>query len=201
MKISGALALSGSMIVLISLAAFAQQQQSPPAAKPTEADAKKQFAAMVEKNSAPTEAHKALAAFVGEFDERSEVLMGPTPIHAHGSSKGQWIMDGRFVRVEGKSAPDEELKGERLIVYGYDPGLKKYTVWQVETGSLVAITGTGDYDAATKTFTFEGELPNKMPFHWIFKVEEGGSMAVTVELKRPGQTDFAPEVRVKRTKR
>lgn len=173
------------------------QQKSPP---PTEAEAKKLFSDMMERGAVLTDAHKALGAFVGEFDLRSEVLMGPTPIHAHGISKGTAIMGGRFVKIEGANAPDEELKGERLMVFGYDPSLKKYTVWQVETGSLAAITGLGDFDAATKTFLFEGELPNKIPYHWSFKVEEGGIQG-GIDMKLPGQGDYAREVNVKWTRK
>ena len=49
--------------------------QTPPESKSSQSDLKRAFAAMIEKTSAPTEAHKALAVLVGEFDQQSTVRM------------------------------------------------------------------------------------------------------------------------------
>src|SRR4051794_12261608 len=71
---------------------------------------KQRFAQSVEAQSAPTPEHKALEPFVGDFDQQTKVRLGPgEPIRAHSIGHAQWVMDGRFVRVDSQSAPDEEL--------------------------------------------------------------------------------------------
>jgi hypothetical protein len=159
--------------------------QTRSAEQSSQSEVKQRFAAAVERASAPTEQHKALNALVGDFDETVEVHLGPgEPMRVHGSSKGQWIMGGRFVKLEGTADADEQLKGDRLVIYGYDPAATKYTLWQVESSSLSSTSATGDYDAATKTFTFDGTRsgPGGAPlaFRWVLKVADDGSMAQTI---------------------
>src|SRR5262245_35148640 len=99
-------------------------------------------AAMAQKPATPaapaSEAHKALAAFVGQFDQHTEVRMGPgEPQKFHSTATGAWILGGQFVQVVSKSAPDEKQPGERVLIYGYDPQTKKYTLANYETGAPV----------------------------------------------------------------
>src|SRR5580765_1385550 len=100
--------------------------------------------ALAQKPAAPatapaSDAHKALAAFVGEFDQHTEVRMGPgEPQKFHSTGTGAWILGGQFVQVTSRSAPDEKQQGERMLIYGYDPQSKKYTLANYETGAMVA---------------------------------------------------------------
>jgi len=187
---------------LSTLGAFAAPQ-----AKPSSQSAmKKQFAAMTDKASPLAEQHKLLDAFVGEFDQTTTVAMGPgEPMKVHSLAKGQRIIDGRFVKFESTSAPDEELKGERMLVYGYDPAQKKFTLWNIESGSSVPTTATGDYDAAAKTFTFDGEREQsgagKVPFRWVMKLDDGGNIAQTIQMKFPGAPDYATVIAVQHTRK
>src|SRR5262245_60524149 len=129
-------------VLLLATIASAQTQPS---------SMKKRFAEAAQAQSAPTAEHKALAPLVGDFDQQTEVRIGGgEPMKAHSIAHGQWIMDGRFVRMDSASAPDEELKGERMLVYGFDPSSKKYTLWGIETTSLSAFTAEGSYDPTTK---------------------------------------------------
>jgi hypothetical protein len=177
--------------------------QTPPAPGTSQTDMKRTMTAIIEKVSAPTENHKALAAFVGEFDQQSAVRMrfGET-MKAHAVGTGRWIMGGRFVEVRSTSAPDEELKGERLLIYGYDPAARKYTLCNFESGSLTATTATGDYDAASKTFTFEGERDEpragKLAFRWVLKVRDGGVIDQQI-LVKAGDKGFTEKVSVTHT--
>ena len=65
--------------------------------------------------------------------------------------------DGRAFRARRQlSAPDEELKGERMNVYGYDPAAKKFTLWGIETFGLDLVLrdgrlGRGDEDVHVST--------------------------------------------------
>ena len=175
--------------------------QAPPPASTAQSELKKKFAEMSEKGSAPGEQHKALAAFVGDFDQISEVRMGPgEPMKANAIGKGHWTMGGRFVEFRSESARDEELKGERLLIYGYDPAIKKFTLYNLDSGSLVATTAIGEYDAASKTFTFEGEKDQpgagKHPFRWVLKVQKSGEIDQQILVKM-GERGFVPVVSVK----
>jgi len=183
------------------LSAHALSSQAP---QRSQSEMKKQFAAMASQASAPTEQHKLLAMFVGAFDQVTEVRMGPgDPMRAHSTARGEWIMGGRFVKIDSQSAPDEELKGDRITVYGYDPQARKFTLWTIDSMSSTASIAEGDYDAKTKTFTFDGERegpgPTKAKFRWTLKLEDGGAIAQEIAMKMPGSESFAPVVTVKHT--
>ncbi len=178
--------------------------QAQPGPKPSAAELKKQFVAMAAMLPGPAEQLGALAPFVGEFDQVSDIRLPQGVIQVRSTGKGQWIMNKRFVKLESTSAPDEEIKGERLAVYGYDTDARKYTVWSVESQGNVAITATGDYDAATKTFSFEGERTQagqKVPYRWILRIMEGGTIAQEIAMKAPGAPDYTTLVTVTQTPR
>jgi hypothetical protein len=194
--------LSLCFAIALAVAAFAQ---TPPAAGTSQRDSKRRFAAMIEKTSAPTEHHKALAPFIGEFDQVSEVRMqsGDT-MKSHAVGTGRWIMGQRYVEVRSISAPDEELKGERLLIYGYDPAARKYTLCNFDSGSLAATTATGEYDASSRTFTFDGERgrpgAGTISFRWVLKVGSGGVIDQQI-LVKAGDKGFTEAVSVKHTPR
>ena len=195
---------SNRSLSLVVLALLALSSGGTPSVPQTEA--KRQFAEMMEKLSAPTESHKLLEPFVGKFDQATEVKMGPgDPMRTKAVGTGVWTMGGRFVRVDSASAPDEELKGERMNVYGYDPAARKFTLWGIESFGLTAYSATGDYDAATKTFTFDGERDapggGKSPFRWTMKVGDGGIIAQTISTKMAGTDAMVPIVTVTHTRR
>jgi Protein of unknown function (DUF1579) len=191
------------MILVVGLLVFSVLAQSQPAT-PSPAEAKRKFAETIEKASAPTEAHKVLGALVGDFDQRILVSMGRgEPMKSHSVGKGQWIMGGRFVQFNSTSAPDEEVKGDRLVIFGYDPNVRKYTLWNIESMSLTATAASGDYDQASKTFTFDGEREEhsaKTPFRWTMKVQPDGSIAQEILMKFPNSSDYTPVVGVTYTR-
>jgi hypothetical protein len=182
------------------LAVWAQSQESK---APSQSEMKKQFAKMDE---LPTEEHTRLAALVGDFDQNAEVLRGPgEPLRSHVLASGEWIMGGRFVRIAAKTAPDEELKGERLTVYGYDTRAGKYTMWTIDSSNSFAVSASGDYDAATKTFTLDGERyaqgTSKVPFRWTVRLQGGGAFTQEILMKLPQGQEYVPVVTVKNTPR
>lgn len=182
--------------LLLSLGFAAQ-----PAGAPTEAQVKQRINAMAPK---PTDQHKVLEALVGKWDERTEVHAGPVNLHAHSLAESKWILDGRFVQLESASAPDEDLKGQRMVVFGYDPATSKYTWANYETGSFIATTATGDYDAATKTFTFTGTRAIQggatAPFKLTLAVTDDGTLTQSLSLQLPSQADFTEIAKTTRTK-
>jgi hypothetical protein len=169
-------------------------------------DVKRQFVAMMDRASAPTDKHKLLNPLVGDFEQATEVHLGPgEPMRTHSLSTAAWVMGGRFVRVDSASAPDEEAKGERMNVYGYDPVAKKFTLWGIESFNLTAYNATGDWDEAKKEFVFDGEREaptgGKSPFRWTLQLGEGGSITQTIAMKTAGAKDYVTIVTVKHTPR
>lgn len=190
--------MSVSVVALAQPAAAPPAPAVPPAAPktPSQSDMKAMFNANTARARLPAETHEALSALVGEFSTQSEVHLAPAPaepMRAHATTVGRWIMGELFVQVNGAADADEELKGERQTIYGYDPGAKTYTMWQVESGNLTATTATGYYDAATRTFTFEGERElgprGKAAILWVIGVQPDGSLKQSIKLK---QGDGAP---------
>jgi hypothetical protein len=184
--------LTGSIALLLGA------QTAP---KSPQSQMKKQFAEG-SRATAPTPEHKALAPFVGDFDQTTEVRMGPgEPMKVHSIAKGEWVMDGRFVKIDSHSAPDEELEGDRITVYGYDPLMKRYTLWTIDSMSSTASIGEGTYDPKSKTFTFDGEregpAASKARFRWTLKIDDTGAIAQEIAMKT-GES-YTPVVTVKHT--
>jgi len=182
----------------LALSTVARSQQ---VADNPQGEMKRRFGAAIEKAGAPTEQHKVLEVFVGEFDQNSEIRIGPgEPVRAHAIAKGRRIMGGRFVQIDIVPAPDEELKGERTLIYGYDPAARVYTLYNLETGSLVATTATGTYDAASKKFTFDGEQSvgmGKAQVRWTLRLlgDEAIEQKITVKNARAADYDEVVTVR------
>jgi len=186
---SQAWVILATMIAAVGALGWVQPKQKP-AGGSAQSDMKKSFNAATKQVKLPQEARDALAAFAGSFDTASEVQLAPAPaepLKARGATTAKWIMGGLFVQANSTAAPDEELKGDRLIIYGYDIGSKKYTMWQIESGSTTAATATGDYDAATRTFTFDGEKDmgpvKKAPVSWVIHVEGDGTLKQVIKVK------------------
>lgn len=183
-----------SMLLLMSATLLAGAavlaQEHAPKPPPTQSEMKKLFNDNTAQAKLPADVHAALSAFVGEFTTQSEARVVPPPaepMRAHAHTSGKWIMGDLFVQVNAAADPDEELKGQRQIIYGYDPAAKKYTMWQIESGQYTATSAVGDYDAATRTFTFEGERTmgalGKIGILWTIAVQEDGALKQAIKLK------------------
>ena len=163
------------------------QPKKKPAGGSSQSEVKKSFNAATKAVKHPKEVHDALASFVGNFDTATEVSLGSSgePLKTHDVATSKWIMGGLFVQFNSSAAADEDLKSDRMIVYGYDTGAKKYTIWQIESGSATASSATGDFDAATKTFTFEG-MAGATPVESVIHVEANGTLKK--EIKKKGKS-------------
>jgi hypothetical protein len=163
---------------------------------------KRGFAAASVKAGASVEQHKVLAAFVGEFDQRSEIRMGPgEPLKIHAIARGRLIMGGRFAQIDITAAPDEEMKGERMLIYGYDPTARIYTLYNLDTDTDVATTATGTYDAASKKFTFDGERSGKTPFRWTLQLLADHAIEQKIAIKLGQTGKFREDVTIRYTLR
>ena len=159
MKTNRLFVLMLGVMLAMGSAAFAEETAVPAvAAAPSEADQK----AMMEKAKvlmAPSEAHKVLDNFVGQWNYTSKFWMDPAgePEVSTGSATQMLVYGGRFLKQEVKGTwMGEAFEGVGYT--GYDNVRQEYTsVWidGMMTGIMVS---AGQYDAATKTLRQAGTV-------------------------------------------
>jgi hypothetical protein len=141
---------------------------APPSGQPTAEDMQKMMTQMMELSKL-NENHKLLADLVGTWGYTVKMWMNPDPNAKSEESKGTAVrksmMDGRFfvVDVTGKMempGPDgkkKEMTFKGMGIDGYDNVKKKFVgTWMDNMGTGVMMS-EGDYDPATKTFTYASE--------------------------------------------
>ena len=148
---SGA-ALTAAAVFVAGLA-LADNKTAPAAAAPSAEAMKKMEQAM-----APSAAHKALEPFVGEWKAEVKAWMAPgqPPTESKGTAKATWILDGRYVQEEFTGDfMGQPFRGVSLT--GYDNVREKYRSMWVDNMSTTMVTTEGDFDAASKTLTLNGD--------------------------------------------
>lgn len=154
------------------------------------------------------ENHKLLAEMAGRWNYTVKMWMAPSapPMESTGVGVRKPIMNGRYFQVDytGKikmpgddgKVKDVEFLGTSLE--GYDNAKKKFVAsWADSMGTGILIS-EGDYDPATKTFTYRGEMEmvpgTKTKYREVVKVvdrdhhvfeyyeERGGQEAKTMEI-------------------
>ncbi len=111
----------------------------------------------------PGSQHKALEAFIGEWDVVSKWWMAPEapPTESKGTSKVASILGGRFMQETHSG----ELMGKPLNgigITGYDNFKKKFVSFWIDDGGTGMYTSEGTADAAGKVFTFAGKMDDPM---------------------------------------
>ena len=163
---------------LAVIPAFAQAPTSSPAAatspaaspsgQPTAEDMQKMMTQMMELSKL-NENHKLLADLAGTWSYTVKMWMNPDPNAKPEESKGTAVrksmMDGRFFVVDvsgkmempGADGKKKEMTFKGMGIDGYDNVKKKFVgTWMDNMGTGVMMS-EGDYDPATKTFTYASE--------------------------------------------
>ncbi len=116
----------------------------------------------------PGPAHEVLNQKIGKWSMVVKMFEpgAPAPMESTATTEAKWILDGRYVEdhTEG-SFMGMPFRG--LGLCGYDNLKKKYVgVWldNMGTGLMLA---EGDYDAATKTFTYASQGPDVMAGEYV----------------------------------
>lgn len=158
-KTTFTIALLGA--AMCSFAAIAQDD----AAKPGQMDPGMQ--AMMEawqKASTPGPQHKQLAEhFVGKWNVKQTIFMDPSapPMTQTGSSSSEAVLGGRQVRSDfSGSFMGQAFNG--IGYSGYDNLASRYTSTWMDSGSTSTMLAYGDYDPATKTYTYTAEMADPM---------------------------------------
>jgi len=149
------LALSVTILLVVSVCAFAQDKPKKPEMDPAMMEA-------MMKASMPGPAHKALDGMIGTWDTKvtSWMMPGADPISGMGSSENKWILGGRFVEQHFKG----DFMGmpfEGLGHTGYDNVKKQYFgTWMDNMGTgMMTSVGTG---GSGNTMTFKGTFADPM---------------------------------------
>lgn len=111
--------------------------------------------------------HKLLASMAGSWNYTVKMWMDPkgNPSESKGAATRKMMMDGRYLHGEysGKfkmpgadgKMKDMDFKGNSLDAY--DNAKQKFVSAWIDNMGTGIVLSEGAYDAATKTFTFNGE--------------------------------------------
>ena len=140
---------------------------APAASAPSAADMQKMMTQMMEL-AKTNENHKLLASLDGNWDYTIKMWMDPNaqPQESKGTAVRKSILDGRYVAMDvtgkmqmpGPDGKPKDMTFKGHGMEGYDNVKKKFIgTWMDNMGTGI-VTSEGDYDAATKTFTYTGEM-------------------------------------------
>jgi hypothetical protein len=105
----------------------------------------------------PGAGHKALEAFVGEWDAEVKCWMDPgsEPEVTRGKARVAWILNGRFLREEFEGEMmGKPFKGIHLV--GYDNMKQTFNSTWINDASTSMFTTEGEADSSYKTITLNG---------------------------------------------
>lgn len=103
------------------------------------------------KPAAPKLEHQLLAGLVGKASTSMHVEAGPYPRaqDSQGTAEAKLLMGGLFVQVTQSGTRMKE-SFDRIILYGFDPVIGKYTADVVDSTSAAVVRYIGTYDDAKK---------------------------------------------------
>ncbi|MET0548440.1 MAG: DUF1579 domain-containing protein [Xanthomonas sp.] len=172
MKIAQMSLLALALFAALPLAA--QEQKTKPSQLSPEQQAMMQA---WEKAAQPGEQHKQLAAMVGKWTTKQTMWMDPNapPMTETGSATNTLVLGGRHIRQDFRGKwMGQPFEGVGYI--GYDNVIGKYYSTWMDSGSTGIFVSHGDYDPATKTYTYLGEMADpasngaKIPVRQVVRV-------------------------------
>ncbi|UNK48508.1 DUF1579 domain-containing protein [Lysobacter sp. S4-A87] len=183
-----------SLLTLALLAALplaAQDKSAKPAQLTPEQQAMMQA---WEKAAQPGEQHKQLAAMVGKWTTRQTMWMDPDtpPMTETGSATNTLVLGGRHIRQDFRSKwMGQPFEG--VGFNGYDNVTGKYYSTWMDSGSTGMYVSYGDYDPATKTYTYRGEMADpaskgaKVPVRQVVRVVDNDHQVFEMYETRAGK--------------
>lgn len=148
------------MIAIPGLAPGQEKQDQPPEGMSPQESAEM---AAWEKAATPGPNHELLSDFVGTWDTKVQVWMGPDadPQESSGKSENRWVLGKRYLH----STYEGDFQGGPFhgIGYtGYDNIEKKFVSVWMDTISTTFMVEKGDYDPSSRTFTYYSEFKDPM---------------------------------------
>jgi len=150
--------LMGAAVMTAVVAGGAAAVSLQERGKPVDA----KMAKMIE-YATPGAAHKALEPQVGKWNLKVKFFAAPgAPAEeSEATSEVEWIMGNRYTHEEvNGSFMEQPFQG--MGISGYDNVQKKYVSTWIDTMGTGIMTSQGTYDAASKTFTYNGECTDPM---------------------------------------
>jgi hypothetical protein len=147
-----------AMVLTIGLlTSLAQSQEKKPDGAAGGMPSPEEMQAMMEAMGKVGPEHKTLKEqFAGNWKADVTAYWGPTPEKSTGTMTSEMILGGRYVHGMYKgTAMGQPFEGAGLT--GYDNIKKKYFNTWVDSMSTGVMNLEGDYDSASKTYTFTGE--------------------------------------------
>ncbi|HPF40582.1 MAG TPA: DUF1579 domain-containing protein [Phycisphaerae bacterium] len=151
------IALVGVTALVTSKVVSGEEPEQKPAAGQPQMDPA--MLKMIEMGT-PGREHALLQDMIGDWNAESTVDMGGGQMMtSKATSSNHWILDKRYVQQDyAGDMMGMPFTGMSLI--GYDKYQKKYFASWIDSMSTMFYLSYGEYDAATKTFTFEGTGPD-----------------------------------------
>jgi hypothetical protein len=152
------------LLLAVILSAGAAASDPKASATPSMDPAQQAMMEAWQKASTPGEAHKRLAEqFAGTWDTRQSMWMDPAapPTVDTGRSVNTPVFGGRQLRMDFKGAwMGQPFDGVGFS--GYDNVKGKYVSSWMDSMSTGLFVAEGDYDAASRIYTYRGQMPDPM---------------------------------------
>lgn len=155
-----------TLIVAVVVYSAPAETKDAPAKKPASPNEAEMMAMMTEL-AKPGENHKLLAAGLGNWTYTVKMWMDPSapPSESSGTSVTKELMGGRYfisehsgkMQMPGPDGKMTEVDFKGMAVEGYDNVKKKFVSSWVDNMGTGIMLSEGDYDAATKTFSYRTE--------------------------------------------
>lgn len=181
--------------------------KSPAAAPQMSPDMQAMMAAW-EKAATPGPQHKQLAdQFVGTWNTKQTIWMDEStpPMTETGRSVATAVFGGRHVREEFSSQwMGQPFQGVALTSYDNIKG--KYVSSWTDNMSTGQFLSEGDYDPATRTYTFRGQMPDPMkagamiPVRQVVRVLDNDRHVMQMHETRDGKERKTMEIEYTRAK-
>lgn len=196
-------------LVLLTALPLAVAAKEPKAAKTAPHPSAEQQAMMEawQKAGTPGEQHKQLAGMAGNWTTKQTMWMEPgaPPMVQSGTATGTLVLGGRHVRQDYKG----EWMGqpfEGVGYTGYDNVTGKYYSSWMDSGSTGLFVSYGDYDPATRTYTFTGEMTDpaaggaKIPVRQLVRIVDNDHHVFDMYETRGGKEMHAMQIEYARAK-
>lgn len=181
--------------------------------KPSAADMQKMMQQMMEM-SKTNENHKLLSSMDGNWDYTVKFSPGPgaPPQESKGTATRKSTMGGRYVTMEVSSSvqmPGEDgklktVQFKGMGLEGYDNVKKKFVGSWIDNMGTGIMNSEGTYDAATKSFTYTGEIEAipgmKQKIREVLKLTDNDHMTFEWYEDRGGQDVKSMEINYTRKK-
>ena len=119
-----------------------------------------------------------LATLSGHWAVRQSIWTDPKtpPVIDHGTATYAMVLGGHHLRQDLHIASSKRFEGLGYI--GYDDATGKYYSSWMDTNFSGIILAHGDFDAASRTYTFTADMPNKggapIPVREVLRIADNG---------------------------